>query len=162
MPEHQHPAPAPWDHNAIAQALNTAAEHIEDAHLGAGMRYVLGEAAPTLDLYPLAGAVRVRQQDTELILYRLMSPILAPQQVVFEREDEAGLCHFSVTAKGAVTLLLVPPEVAAPQLLDTPPAGEDEAAYVESLTRLPAPDYGFDDAEYARLLSEGFGTAPLP
>jgi hypothetical protein len=164
MTEHQHPAPAPSDHDTIARTLGTAAQRIEDADLGAGLRYTLGEAAaPTLDLYPLAGAVRVRWQDTEVSLFRLTSPILAPQQVVFEREDEAGLCHFSLTAKGEVTLLLVPPEVAAPQLLDTPPANEDEPAYGESLARLeppPAPDYGFDDAEYARLLAEGFGTAP--
>jgi hypothetical protein len=37
-----------------------------------------------------------------------------------------------------------------------------QAAYVESLAQReppPAPDYGFDDAENARLLAEGFGTA---
>ncbi len=163
MTEHQHPASAPWDHDAIAQALGTAVEHIEDAELGAGTRYTLGEAAgASLDLYPLAGAARLRQQDTEVTLFRLNPPILAPKQIIFEREDEAGLCHFSVTAKGEVMLLLVPSAVAVPHLLDQPLANEGEAAYVESLTRLeppPAPDYGFDDAEYARLLSEGFGTA---
>jgi hypothetical protein len=163
MMEHQHPIPTPSDHEAIAQALGTTAQRIEDADLGAGMRYTVGEAAGiSLDLYPLVGAVRLRQHDTEVALFRLNSPILAPNQVVFEREDEAGLCHFSVTAKGEVTLLLVPLAVAVPHLLDPPLADTGEGAYVESLAHLeppPASDYGFDDAEYARLLSEGFGTA---
>src|SRR5436190_8496940 len=104
MIEHQHPAPAQWDHDVIAQTLGAVVEHIEDTDLGAGLRYILGETAGVnLDLYPLAGAVRLRWQDTEVTLFQLNSPILVPQQVVFEREDEAGVCHFSVTAKGAVT-----------------------------------------------------------
>src|SRR5437867_738910 len=103
MMEQQHPTMAAWHHDAIAQTLGAAVEHIEDTDLGAGTRYILGEAAgASLDLYPLAGAVRLRQQDIELILFRLTSPILAPQQVIFEREDEAGLCHFSVSAKAEV------------------------------------------------------------
>src|SRR5438309_871163 len=109
MTEHQHPAPPSWDRDAITRTLGTAAQRIEDADLGAGLRYSLGEAAAsTLDLYPLAGAVRLRRQDTDITLFRLNSPLLALQHVVFEQEDEVGLCHFSVTAKGEVTLLLVP------------------------------------------------------
>jgi hypothetical protein len=56
-------------------------------------------------------------------------------------------------------LLVVPqPAHTHPVLLSE----DAEAAYLASLEQTEAPpqeEYGFDDAEYARLLSEGFGTS---
>jgi hypothetical protein len=102
--------------DAIAQALQARPQLIEDQAFGPGFRFAVGASQePNLDLYPASGVLRFSAGDVELTLYRAAPPIIAQQQIVFEREEHEGLRHLALTRKGEITLLLVPlPQTRAP------------------------------------------------
>jgi hypothetical protein len=62
MPESEHRT---WDIPGITQALATAAEPIEDAAFGPGLRFALpAETAPNLTIYPASGVLRLTRPQT--------------------------------------------------------------------------------------------------
>jgi hypothetical protein len=106
----EHSETSTWDVASLAQALNTTPQAIDDSPFGQGWRFVVGEgSAPSLDLYPAAGVLRLVLENTEVTLHSLAPPIVGAEQLIFE-PVQAGtvLRHLSVTRRGEVTLLLVP------------------------------------------------------
>src|SRR5690348_7428059 len=126
-----------WNRARLTATLRVMPQDIHDETLGPGVRFVLfPEYHLTLDLYPLAGALRLQSPNTNLLLRRLGPPLIASDQVVFEQEQPPGqLRHISFTHRGEVSLLMVP--VWEPSTAHRPSIGsiasEDDADYATML-----------------------------
>jgi hypothetical protein len=168
------PAAAPnqstWDIAAIARALDTPPTPLPNAGSGEGFSFLVGEVSPfrpfrqvIFELIPSARALRLITPGLSVEIDDLRAPTTTLNQVVFERQDAARLCHLSLTRKGEITLLEVPLSLVsdAAQSGSGGLPGED-AAYADCLATQTAPfgtdDYGFDEAELRRRLDAGLGT----
>jgi len=155
------PAETDWNIPALEAALGPATP-LTDAEFGPGYLFTIPEAGDhTLAVFPNRHVVHVQTHQSAVIFFDAPPPKTSGDQTVFQDDRPKGARHLSLTGSGEVAVLF------APHLPEVHQGGFDvdahEAGYLLSLTWLEAPpqdEFGFDEAEYARLYRERFGVEP--
>src|SRR3712207_2553342 len=94
-----------WEHEALADALHTAADTVHDVAFGAGHRFHVGqERTVQLEVFPAAHAARITTSTARLELFRQEPPTTTSEGVIFTHASPEEMLQVHLHATGDVVL----------------------------------------------------------
>src|SRR5512134_3124026 len=106
MAEHE-PHGAPFDEQAVAEALNTRSATVRDVAYGEGVQYSVGRGDARLEVYPRTGVTRLTARDVRIELFGSKVSEVSPGGVEFSRTQPGQDASLTVVPGGGIVFTLV-------------------------------------------------------